>query len=97
MVPAEEVHHRLADVGPGKRPRVERVRCARVYHLNLCVRLKARRLPCDSQEARDAPKTMQMERARLVVNQQGIVRLEHLGQPLSPSSSYFTLMHISAP
>lgn len=82
MVPAEEVHHRLAEGGLGC-PRVEKVRCARVYHLNLVVRLKSRSLPESSQKARDTSMTMQMERARLVVNQQGIVRLEQLGgQPM---------------
>jgi len=91
MVPAVETHHRLVEgAEAGGCPRVEKARCARVYHLNLVVRLKARRLPEASQEARDASMSMQMERARLVINQQGIVRLEQLGRVYPLPYSLYT-------
>lgn len=79
MVEAEEVHYKLAS-GSGECARVKQVKCARVYHLNLVLRVKTRNLPDAEQDVRDTNKVMHMERARLVVNQQGILRLQSLGE-----------------
>ena len=83
MVEAEEMHFKLGS-GGSSFPGVEKVKCSRVYHLNLVLKLKSRNLPDSQQDARDANKTMQIERVRLVVNQTGILRLEPLGRVLSP-------------
>ena len=80
MVEAEELHYKLAS-RPGESAQVKKVKCARVYHLNLVLRVKTRSLPDDGQDVRDTNKVMHMERARLVVNRQGIVRLQPLGEP----------------
>ena len=79
MVEAEEVHYKLAS-----KSGVKKIKCARVYHLNLVLRVKTRGLPDRNQDARNTNKVMHMERARLVVNQQGIQRLQSLGKPLLP-------------
>ena len=79
MVEPEELHFRLVQRHNGC-SEVEKVKCARVYHLNLVLRVKTRDLPDDGQDIRDTNKVMHMERARLVVNRKGILRLEQLGR-----------------
>lgn len=82
MVDSEETHYKLA----GEQGGVEagfreacKVKCARVYHLNLVLRVKTRNLPHRTTDVRDTNKLMHMERARLILNKQGILRLQPLG------------------
>lgn len=82
MVEADEVHYKLGKSKDGL-PRVKKIHCARVYHFNMILRIKTRNLPESQQDVRDTSKVMHMERARLVVNQQGILRLQPLGQQTS--------------
>lgn len=76
--PTEE-HYRLAR-DPCGVCRAQKVKCARVYHLNLVLRVRATQLAACSDDG-EASKLMRLEKARLVVNKKGILRLEPLGEP----------------
>ena len=76
MAPSLEDHYRLSCDHDGG-GQVQKVTCARVYHLNLVLCIKSSQ-PSEA-AAKDGGKVMRMESARLVVNRDGILRLEPLG------------------
>ena len=79
MAPRLEDHYRLVRRPLGSPARVGKVSCARVYHLNLIVRIRVVQTVEGLAEKGRPVKLMHLERARLVVDRSGILRLEQLG------------------
>lgn len=88
MAPRLEEHYRLVQESLGRPAKVGKVACARVYHLNLVVKLKMLQKADKLSEKTGPIKLMHLERARLVVNRSGILRLEKLGRLATPMTNF---------
>ncbi|KAK9863198.1 hypothetical protein WJX84_002124 [Apatococcus fuscideae] len=74
MQPSTESHYCLSSAASGSH--AEKIRCARVYHINLVLRVRTR--IADVQDDR----SMQIHRARIIMDKNGIKRLEAADQQL---------------
>ena len=95
MVEAEETHYKLGRSPTGQMA-AQKVKCARVYHFNVVLKIKTRNLPGSDEDVRDTSKVMHMEKARLVVNKLGILRLQSLGDTLTGISQLHSKLRLRA-
>jgi hypothetical protein len=82
MEPASEPQFCMRQ-GPDGNFTVDKLSCARVYHVNLVVRIKQHPSSRGS-GAVEAETSMQLDRTRLVLDQGGLLRLENMGAPPPP-------------
>ena len=64
--------------GEGGRFTVDKLRCARNYHLNVVVRIRS--VDANGDKRASVDKNMQLDHSCLVLNQEGILRLDPQGQ-----------------
>jgi hypothetical protein len=86
MEPASEPQFCMRQ-GPDGNFTVDKLSCARVYHVNLVVRIKQHPSSRGS-GAVEAETSMQLDRTRLVLDQGGLLRLENMGAPPPPCFIY---------
>ncbi|KAA6417643.1 MAG: hypothetical protein FRX49_12435 [Trebouxia sp. A1-2] len=95
MQPPEEPHYRIC-TDPRGRKYAQQVQCARVYHINVVLRIRT----STQDRVRDRPykeKSMQIQRARVIMDQDGIKRLEATDDSVHLKSDRRALHRLSTP
>ena len=83
MEPATEPHFCMRQ-GPDGSFAVDKLACARVYHVNLVVKITQQK--SDGACCNKSATRMQLDRTRLILDHEGLRRLEPLGQLYPPEN-----------
>lgn len=95
MQPPEEPHYRIC-TDPRGRKYAQQVQCARVYHINVVLRIRTSTQDRVSDRAY-REKSMQIQRARVIMDQDGIKRLEATDDSVHLKSDRRALHRLSTP